>query len=715
MPVRKILLLILPLLAVTATVSKGGDSLELKKSTLLYRGNLNTFGSDTKSLLDVNETSETKARFQKLRYSGYSRLWMFYRDLDKAYDDVPLEGLSIPVTLTQDDGANEPLLLVRLEANPTPKTWFQMEWMFDNRFLRTTTQTDANGNAAKVYRIFQFKGSTYTNFGTFKLTAGGGVNWFKLSPFTMWNYQYRDDLFERYPWEPEGSNWGRYDSFYSLGDIPRDQRWGNRGTQGFILEGEGLPGGFNAAILYGKNENSGGFQSYLSKVPQNMISGRIDKRVASHTIGVNFFDQYGFSDNYANREILNIGGENYKVNTNHTSQKIITADARINLNGLKIFSEIGAGSYVGDNYFNTEDTLKAGAKTLESDSSYVNKYKRDWSPLLYVEFETARDLTKLPIKVGIYNVGKGAVNNTSTIFNTSIESIRQGPTQGQVNNTTYFDGMVNQIGQIPNNRRGVNLKTNGKASGLKYEIGYETSQEIENLYGDTRNGARGGETSADDVKKGFTNSITFLHQANQLARSRFGYFSRFAGNYGREHNIYRRSFTNLVITDTSVNYKKSFTTMDLTLKYKFRFIKKELLLAVYTQYSSVSESPFAPKFNEDAFLRYNYVELMAFYALHPKVTLLAFGALEGAQGNMRTELADDDGQLITDIDGVPVYDATGKPMNQSGYGFGVGCDYDFASRASLHYRHRWYNHEDANFVDDTFKGQEVTIELKVFF
>ncbi len=715
MPVRKILLAMLPIVILKVTTSIGGDSLELKKSTLLYKGNLKSYGLEINDALKVQDEKDTKARFQKLRYSGYSRLWMIYRDLDKAYDDVPLEGMSVPITLTQDDGANEPLLLIRMEANPTPKTWFQMEWSFDNRFLRSTTQTDAKGYFAKVYRIFQFKGTTYSNFGTFKLTAGGGVNWFKLSPFTMWNYQYRDDMFERYPWEPEGHDFGRYDAFYSLGDIPRDQRWGNRGTQGFILEAEGLPGGFNAAILYGKNENSGGFQSYLERVPQNMLSGRVDKRIGAHTFGVNYFDQYGYDENYANRQVWTVGGEDYKIEQNRTSQKIITADGRVNLNGVKIFTELGAGSYLSNSYIH-EDTITSGAVKYSEDTTAFTRFKREWSALGYLEFEFSKDLTKLPIKLGLYSIGKGAVNNTSTIFNTSIESIKQGPTQPQSNNTTYFDGMVNQIGQLPNNRRGFNLKTHGKVSKLKYEVAYETSQEIENLYGDTRNGARAGTGASDAARTGYTNSITFHHWANQLARSRFAYFQRFAGNTGREHNVYRRSFTNLAITDTAVDYKKSFTTIDLTMKYKLRFLKKEMILAMFGQYSSVSEDMFAPKLNDDAFLRYRYVELMAFYALHPKLTVIGFGAVEGAKGNMRTELADPTtGQLITDANGAPTYDANGKPMDQSGYGFGIGCDYNFANRASLHYRHRWYAHSDVNFTDDEFEGQEVTIELKVFF
>ena len=58
---------------------------------------------------------------------------------------------------------------------------------------------------------------------------------------------------------------------------------------------------------------------------------------------------------------------------------------------------------------------------------------------------------------------------------------------------------------------------------------------------------------------------------------------------------------------------------------------------------------------------------------------------------------------------------TGKPRNQFGTGFGIGIDYDFASTAGIYFRHRWFDHKDSNFKLDRFKGQESSVELKIFF
>lgn len=716
----------------------GGED-DKAKSTILLKNEVNA--PNVSALAEKKEeTEETSKKFTGLRYSGYARLWLLYRNLDKYYNETPLDGLTLPISITQDDGANEPLMLFRIEGNPSAKTWFQMEWLFDHRMLRYTPTQDtesAEGRLAKVYRIFQFKGGTYTNFGNFSLTAGGGVNWYKLSPFTLWNWQYRDDMFERYPWEPEGSDWGRYDSFYSLGDIPRDQRWGNKGTQGFILEGTGLPLGFDAAILYGKNENSGGFGSFKTSVPQNMISGRLGKRLGAHKVGVNYFNQFGYNNDpnsstalyqQPNKKFIEevvVDGETYLVPINYTSQAAVTADARINLNGVKIYTEVGAGSYLNGNFQTTEegvrengyvhdDIIRKGATPGEE-----VRYKREWDPMAFLELSFDKSLTKLPIKLTGYYIGKNYANPTSNVFNTSIEQVKQGPDQPNANNTTYYDGMVTQIGQITNNRWAVMLNTHAKVERLKIDIGYAAAQEIENLYDDTRNGQR------DSVR----NSITFPHLANRLARSRFSTFQRFSGPYNRVQSLYRRTFENLAITDTVVDYKKSFTSLELQFKYKLRLFQKELIMAFFTSYNSVQDkNPFVPVFNDDAFLRHTYYEWNGFYALNSKVTILGFLSLETAKGNKRTELVDENGDLITEFKGdvtynsgevqdfyKPVYDPNGKPIDQIGYGYGIGVDYSFAKRASLNWRNRWYSHKDKNHTKDEFRGFESYVELKVFF
>ena len=85
------------------------------------------------------------------------------------------------------------------------------------------------------------------------------------------------------------------------------------------------------------------------------------------------------------------------------------------------------------------------------------------------------------------------------------------------------------------------------------------------------------------------------------------------------------------------------------------------------------------------------------------------------KGNSRVEVADDNGNTIRGANGRPIANPNGKTVDQRGYGYGAGIDYNFHARASLNIRNRWYAHQDKSFTRDQFKGTEVTMEFKVFF
>jgi hypothetical protein len=235
-----------------------------------------------------------------------------------------------------------------------------------------------------------------------------------------------------------------------------------------------------------------------------------------------------------------------------------------------------------------------------------------------------------------------------------------------------------------------------------------------------RNGARGyalaGATADSNTRVPFTNSITYEHKLNGFTRSRFAPYERFMGPYGRMHSIFRRAFENIAITDSIINYKKSFSTIDLQLKYKFRLFGKEMIVSNFVDFSSVQDkfSPI-PVFTDKAFLRYFYEEFMAFYSIHQKITLVGFVGYETVTGNTRVEEADANGKLITDAKGRPVASPNGKTLHQVGHGYGLGLDYNFHSRASLNIRNRVFSNKDKHFTLDQFKGDEMTVEFKVFF
>lgn len=700
-------------------VSHAGDNeapLEENSSSSRFLG-LSNYKLQPTSVFETSESQVQKKKwFEGMRYSGNARFVGFYRNMDKYYE-VPTEylgGLTMPMNISAGDGTQQPLLLLALEGNPSASSKVKFELNFDHLLLRSTNRTNIDGRLSNLFVIFNFEGSTDTRIGNLKLTAGGGVNWHRISQSTFWGYQYRDDLFERYPWEPDVNDFERYDYFYNQDDIPRDARFGMQGTQGFILESTGLPAGFDAAVLYGKNTQTGGFQSYIYRDPQRMFANRIGKTLGDHKVGFNYFDQSGNVKNKVSYSPIVEEADTFYVEDNYTSTIVTTVDARLKFKKFDIYTEIGGGSYLSNEY---NAGLKDGAKPGEANAS---RYKREWDETLFAEITTKKELTFIPIKANVFRIGANVVNATSSVFNTSVEQAKSSPDVPDANNLNYYDGMVTEVGQLTNNRQGANLTTFFNIKKLKAKAGLGFAQEINNLAGDLRNGARantlGGTNPDSNTVVPFTNSITFHQRLNGVSRSRFAYYRRFSGPYSRINTNFRRTFENIAITDTLVDYKKAFSNLELQLKYKFKVLGKDMIVTNFVNFSSVQENwtPI-PVFSDKAFLRYFYEELMGFYSIHSKVTIVGFLGMERVQGNSRTELADENGVLITDAKGRPVADDNGKPIDQYGFGYGTGLDYNFDARASLHIRSRWYTHKDKNFINDEFKGNEITVEFKKFF
>ncbi len=707
-------------------------------------------GDKNSSFEQQSATPSPKFKKTQLRFSGFSRVLGLYRNMGNYYAGTELGGrpLTVPVAIAIDDGAAQPLLMLRIEANPSANSSLQFECGLNNYLLTSGSGIQAimsSGRSINVFAGFHVKGSTITNLGKFTMTAGAGSIWAKMSPFTMWNFQPRDDMFVRYPWDPAGSNWRRYQSYYSTGDVPRDQRWGNRGIQGFVIEGKDMPFGLESKLMYGKSRSTGGFNNWSSGIPQNMVGARVSKNLGTIKIGANYYEQFGYdtlmaiTDRYfedvfatdstgkANRYIVE--------EANRTSQRIFTGDAIVKMNNLRLYTEIGAGSYFSKTYY--KDNTFAG----KADGSTV-ELKRNWSPLVYLEADIKKGLIGWPFKASLFYIGQHAVNNQGTFFNASIAEAADGRNIGinstdAIWNTFFWDGMVAEIGQLANNRQGIDLTSKGQFGKLIAKLGLQFATEVVNRgatgpegRADSLNGVRGGQFGSDGVLEtpGVRNSITFAHLVNQYQRSRFHYNQRFQGPYSRLQSDYRRAWENIAITDTVVDYKKSFSVFELALKYKMKLFKKDLLLFGFYRQNTIGDGFPLPALKADgengAFLIQRFEEFMVAYRIHEKVSLIAIAAWEQAQGNkFRTELADENGVALLDENGVPTPYAKlddeqkGKVggIDQVGDGYGLGVDYDFTQRANLNLRYRVYNHKDKNFKLDRFDGQEVTLEIKVFF
>lgn len=705
-------------------------STEAVEATANSKGMHKAFGSSTSA------ATEDKKRGPKVRISGFMRMVGFYRNMSSYYADMTtVRGLTVPVTVNVGDGSGNPLVMFRVETNPTSKTSIMLESSLHSPFLSNAediigTQSAASnpaypGNIASVFSRFALNATTITDFGTVHLQAGGGSNWGKMSPFTMWTFQYRDDMFERYPWDPAGSNWNRYNFYYSLGDVPRDLRWGRRAVQGFKITLEDLPKGFEGMFFFGKTSPAGSWQSYTTSLPQNVLAFRVAKKIKGHKIGFNYYDHYGYSSSTVEDEVVTVDGKDYSVEDNRSNQGTASIDGLFNVPGkFRIYTELGAGWFRSKRY---NDGLRDNAHELSTGKT--NRYKKRLSPLAYLEVDWKSAPWFSAFKASGFFIGRNAINNSSSILNSANEGATDGrdfQDLGASNDNVYYlEGMVTEIGQMTNNRTGIALQMRKNIKGLVVDLGLGVQSEIEKVYQDeTVNGGRLNSTSADSLaagvpQNGVRNSVTLYHIANQYQRSRFMYNTRGYGPYGRLVADYRRAWENIAITDENPDYTKKFMMVDLSLKYKLQVAKKDLILTAFGRINAVSDklNPGA-LFGKSAFVRQYFEEGMAFYHIHPKWTIVGLINFEQVYGNDRTELADADGELILGggPDGnLPTARDDGKAISQFAAGYGAGFDWDFTSRACIDFRYRWYNHEDKNFTKDKFAGQEMTLEFKLFF
>ena len=713
----------------------------------------------------TEEKEEKKVRLNSIRISGFSRLVGYYRNMQQFYepgiDNVSLlRGLTLPVTVGIGDGSGNPAFMLRMEASAAKKTSVLMELGLHHNFGAWNTgvyapgaQFRKDGKVATIFSRFALEAKTVNDYGTFKLMAGGGMNWGKLSPFTLWTFQYRDDMFERYPWDPAGSNWKRYGFFYSLGDIPRDLRWGNRSIQGFRVDLEDLPYNLSGTFIFGRTV--GIWESWIQEFPQKTISWRLAKNFSGKHIGINYYNQFGSQgQNFYRTQSYTVNADSSvtALVENKNSQLVITSDLKYNYKGkMRFYAEMGVGSYldplfVKQNFIDEVDPVTGNPDEVVNDIDLKHRF---FSPLLYAEADFKKAAFGFPFKVSGFYIGRYAVNNSSAIINSSLESAGNGldlsGTGGVSNNNTFFlEGMITEIGQTTNNRTGGSFTTTKKVKGFVFELGLGIQQELVNFgnqdtlpSGAAINGQRGASFGASqagiDVESdGVTNSVTLYHLVNQFQRSRFEYNNRFSGPYRRLVPDFRRHWENIAITDTVVDYKKSFTMFDFQMKHKTTLFGKEIIWAAFFRGNAVTDQIAPHKlFSKEAFVRQYYEELIGFYHIAPKWTLIAFAATEQVKGNNRTELADENGFLIDDEnrdgvydpveddaarpDGKPVFDPNGKPIDQLGIGLGAGFDYDFTDNASIDVRYRWISHEDKNFTQDVFNGHDVTVEFKVFF
>jgi hypothetical protein len=615
---------------------------------------------------------DNKLSFTDVRVSGYFRNFITYRNMIKNYT---IGGPLAPKTFIVNGlafenpgggfvtGYREPLLMLNFQGKPTENTSFEVDYLLDNQMTGEIFNTSfsseqgqptltGNPNAGAVtfprrlqsYRWINFGGNLLTDVGNFEMKAGG-VIFTTFTALTMSNYLYRDDMFERYPWEWQTTPFKRYITFFEDKSVATDSRFNNGAIQGVWINATQLPYRFSGKFAYGKTNTTGGWQSFFTNNNQNMLVGQVLKNFGTHSLSVNYFQT---------KNILKPQRYDYTAK-NVVMQQVATTELKLNFFGVNLQTESGVGSVMSP-----FDTIKI------------------WDPAIISKIVIGNQLVKMPISLQYFYIGPNVLNFNSSVLNTSNTVIQADYGLPILYNTAIFEGAVTEFSQLANNRQGINVTSAYEGKNLRFSLALSTQQEIYNLH----------------------NLISYQHRLNGFTRSQFVYYRNGVGPYARHTNAWRRSWEKIPIVDGNLgNYRKGFNLIDVSLKYKTLFLGRQIIFSNYVNYNSVQKgiSPLA-KFDDKAFLRNLYEEFMIFYHIFPKVSVLGLAGVERSLGNQSTILGEN-----------------GKPIDQTGYGYGLGLDFDINQTTGFYLRQRWFSFADKNFILDRFKGYDFTVELKIFF
>lgn len=583
-----------------------------------------------------NFPKQAKEVLDGLQINGYYRFVTNVRKMRDVYTHLENNKTNIFV----GDDAQIPELMLNIAGQTSSRTSFGTD-LFMWAPMTGQGQTE---NVKGLNLGVSLYGNFTTSVGNFNVRTGG-INWLALSPFTFQaNRGYnRYSVFERNPWDPNTSKVdGRYADFYSVGEINQDQRWGNQAFQGLIVDGASLPKNFSFNAIYGKSQFDGGF----SGIPNTTYGGRIKKDFPKNADFVSF----NTINNVSLMDSLSEKTAGFNV---HTLEMVK------HFKNLKVYAEMGMGR-------RTTNSLndKFGEAISVKLSSKIAK--------------------RIPIEAHIYRISPRVFNNNSVFMNSSIQ---QNTQVNAINQAVIIPvaSAVLPIGQLANNRQGIDLNLDWNIGKFKNSLGYSNSMELENL----------------------SNKITYGHPFNNFALARFWRWD-FPSNVGPYQNLnkaYRSVFETLNLTELDSTglrplKKKYFNTMELNSKYKTKLAGKELYVFYLGNFNSV-QNFLAPmvNFNEKSLLRTYDHQLEMYWKLSPMIVWNNYASFERVIANYNTQ---------TDVD-------SRRPKNQTGYSFATGADIQMSKAVGLYLRQRWMQYADASFARDQYKGWETSIELKAFF
>lgn len=609
---------------------------------------------------------------ENLQVTGVARFLTTYRQMDESYVDMTTSDKHILFTDYPNNnagsGANAgfPLLELNLQSKLRHNFDFSVGYSLGHAF---SGNIEGQSQSFAAVQNLNFGGQLRT--GKFKVSVWAGeVLWTNLSRFTMGQPEFTDNYFERLPWDWYRNSFTRYQEYFSLSSNIGARNLGRSPIQGGIGVLEYLPAQTSLKVVYGQTNRSLTEGNFGSGFPNYLTGYRLEKYIFERAIigkvGLNL---------YAKKALVDFDSQARDDNT------MYTFDFDVKVKKINFSGEVG-GSVIKNPGVDNRD--------LKPDS-----VGEGFGAVFKIDFD--RRAVLWPFSIEFYNLSKNFGDVNGAILNSNPTTKQGGYDNEFIYNDSYFSNVANEVGQLVNNRRGVNFNLEANLGDLKVQVGYSASQEIEKI----------------------SDTLTIQHRVNSLSRSRFRPWFQSSGPYARNKGFWFRSFETFTLNNKDGYLERDllgFNALDLKVKYRKKIGKKhEIILINLTAANTIREgftalsNPFSTEKNLVALL---YNDFTAAFKLNEKVTLIGNFAVETVKGSTSIDLSPD--KVLMD-DGLTLYEDNDRTINQIGHMYALGVDYDMNRKVSFHLRSKYMDHEDKNFLEDKFSGFETTFELKIFF
>ncbi|MFL5728171.1 MAG: hypothetical protein ACJ75J_01685, partial [Cytophagaceae bacterium] len=204
--------------------------------------------------------SKTAITQDKLVISGVMRFITYFRHMDKSYDDMitsdrNISFLDYPLANAGTiSTGGYPLLELSLSSKVSPRFNYFVGYSFAHNFTGDP-QGDLARNISARQKLF-FTGNYNTRDLKVSLAAGT-VLWSGVSRFTVSQPEYRDDYFDRLPWDWYRKSFERYETYYAMAaNLGSQMAIGTAPFQGFVVNASLLPYDIKLSSMFGRTNRN---------------------------------------------------------------------------------------------------------------------------------------------------------------------------------------------------------------------------------------------------------------------------------------------------------------------------------------------------------------------------------------------------------------------------------------------------------------------------